>query len=673
MGNSHSRLSAAAYLTTIILAALAAWIAARQFIGWPLNATEIDFAMMPRILGARDAFEGTIYLTLAEHLSRLSVMPFLSGLLESWGIIAERQLVYFNLIQAFLMCLGPAAVVWAALRSRNPWLVPLGLLLFLLSGKHYLAYFKLVSSTFVSGIVILAVAFSAARSYRLAAAFAGLVGCIHPTYFLVTIGAIVFMHWFSSGPAFRPGKIGTRLAPLKPLLFVVIPIFAYWLINIGVIAQPQENKELWFSYMQSRSDLAFPLRQGIFQLGEALLFLALAGLVFRREATLDHDSAFKPLFFLTIYAILLVFIQIISSEIIHSSTLTRLALSHRIQFTFAIVGYVGLIAVVLRHFSSPKGALLWLPILAFVILNGVPRFPALALTDSSIFAMLVLALQSVENAFRPERRRVALGSLAAWLGAGAVIKHFASGRANIFISAVAALAAESYISRRWSFYSKHLPSLKRVTIMVVFAIASYHYAGKTNWALIVSDWHAFSQGEAADFDSEPRKGRLEYRQFIRFVTDHVGPNEQILAVPFFITQSFNPVPYRAMFMDWQESNYVLYIGGLTQRVIDKLAVYGIDPNVRPDWCTRSTMLFAKKGDKQHRCGRRALEGQAREKIMEWRDNIPRIRELGPKVSWVLIRQGALCEGDQVEGRLGDFALMKLDNAVPTSSCTRSFP
>jgi hypothetical protein len=658
---------------TLIFALIAALVSARQFVGWPLNATELDFVIMNRILGMRDAFEGTVYLALAENVSRLSILPSLIGLLDAGGIAVERQVVYLNIIQALFMCLGPAAVFWVTTRDRNPWVTPLALLLFLLSGKHLLAYFKLVTSTFVSGFVIMAVAFGAARRYRVVAVLMGIIGIIHPTYFLVTVGAIFFMQWCSSGPLLSPKGVMARLSPLKPCLFAVVPIVGYWLFNYGIIAQPQENKELWFSYMQARSDLAFPLRQGIFSILDISWFLLIAGLVFRREGKNGDDPGFTQLFWMTLFSIALVVVQILASEFIRSASLTRLALSHRIGFAFAIVTYAGLIAVMLRRFASGQGPLLWLVALLVVILGpSLPQIPAIGLNEKSMFALLVLSLQALEGVKLDLQRKVSCSwQVPVWLGVGLIVALVWGGGAyRMMVLIIVLMAFELLLAFFWTGHERWGGRLKPFVVAGFLILCSAQYVKKTDWKTVRGDWQDFLAGNAVDFDLEYRKGRSEYRDFIRFVTDNVEPAEQILTVPFFLTQRFTPTPYRAVYLDWPESNYVLYMGNYTQNVVEKLATYGIDPNKRSPECNICAMIRARGGDDAYRCQRKALQAQAMHEDMAWRGNIPKIKELSPKVSWVLIRKEAICNGDQIVARWDDFSLMRLDGAVPFAECER---
>jgi len=661
---------------TLVLALIAALMSARQFVGWPLNATELDFVIMNRVLAMRDAFEGTVYVALAENVSRLSILPTFIGLLEVGGVVVERQVVYLNIIQALFMCLGPAAVFWVTTRDRNPWLTPLALLLFILSGNHYLAYFKLITTTFVSGFVMMAIALGAARRYWGVAVLMAIIGLIHPTYFLVTTGVILFMQWCGSGPCLSRTELIGRLTPLKPCLFVVVPIVGYWLLNSERIVQPVANKELWFTYMQARSDLAFPLRQGILGILEIFCPLLVAGLVFRREGEICDDSRFRSLFGMTLFASALIIVQVLASEVLRSPSLTSLALSHRIQFTFIIACYAGLVAITLRCFVVGQGALyFWIGVLLFVLFGaGLPRSLPISLNVKILgFAIWVYSLQVFEGAKWDLKRKILrCWQVCDWVGIGLVVVLIWGSKSYQMIILVACLmVAELILALRWRGYEQRLGKLKPFVVVGVLLLVMVQYVKATDWKAITGDWHSFLAGDVAEFDTEYRKGRSEYREFIRFITDHVGPTEQILAVPFFLTQSFTPTPYRAMYLDWAESNYVLYMRDYTPKVIEKLATYGIDPEERAPECNLSAMILAKPyHDTAYRCQRRAMQAQAQNKTMTWRNNISKIKELAPKVSWVLIKQDAICNGDRIVASWADFSLMRLDGAVPFADCER---
>jgi hypothetical protein len=664
------------YAVTILLSIIAALIYGHQFIGWPLNAPELDFMILHSVLGKRDVFAGSVYLPLAENVARLSILPFVASQLEAWGVIAERQVVYLNFLQIFFMCLGPAAMFWLILRGRSPWLMPIALVLFILSGVHYLAYFKLITSTLVSGIVILVIAMTTARFYKSVAILLGVIGVVHPTYFLVTAAAVFFMQWCGSGPFLNRKDMLGRLKPLKPCLIVMVPFFGYWFVNAGMIVTPEVDRDVWISYMQARSDLAFPLRQGLFFFLETVGPLLLAALIFRRESEIRIEPGLMSLWGMALFAASLVFVQILSSEVLRSPSLTSLALSHRIPFTFMIACYAGLVAIALRYFVEGRGKLhFWFGTLLFVLLGaGLPRsLPVSHNLKILAFSVWVFSLQLFETSEFTRKRIIAIcWQICMWLGIGVVIVLIFGKQSYRSLPLLGILmVAEWFFAAHWADYEKWLGKVSPfILVSCLLSVVAYYVAAK-DWKAISVDWLSFSGCDTVGYDANYRQGRSEYREFIRFVTDHVGPTEQILTVPFFITQSFNPVPYRSVFLDWGESNYVLYQRDYVSKVIEKLASYGIDPDEKPAECTVGAMILAKPfRDKAYRCQRRALQAQAQNKKMEWRGNIPKIKELAPRVSWVLIKQDAICSGDEIEARWGDFGLVRLENAAPFADCVR---
>jgi hypothetical protein len=162
--------------------------------------------------------------------------------------------------------------------------------------------------------------------------------------------------------------------------------------------------------------------------------------------------------------------------------------------------------------------------------------------------------------------------------------------------------------------------------------------------------------------------RNDYAGFLQFVTAHVPPDAQILAVPFFLTQRYSPVPYRAMYLDWVESNYVLYLGAFLDEAIARLASYGIDPFERPKGCTLAGMFFAGGAANPHfRCERLWFQHLAESSVTAWRDHVNEIEQRSPRTTWLLIRQDLLCAGERGDA-WKDLRLLPLAQVVRHADC-----
>jgi hypothetical protein len=659
------RFSTFPLIASLMLALLVAFISARQFIGWPLDGTEVDFVMLPSILAKQEVFQNSLYLPLAEKVSQLSILPTIVSYLTDIGISPERQMVCFYLVQVFLMCLGIGSLLLVLASPKDRWLVFLGLLVFILSGRHSLYYFKLVSSTFVIGWVILIIALAIARKYYFAVFPLVLVGLIHPTFFLVTLGAIGFAHWFNREGKLRCAFTVGHWKTLFPIAAVAVIIFAHWLFKYQAVFQPGEDKALWLAYMQMRSDLAFPLRQGYYRLMPIFSFHFLAAWVFYREGKVTGEAKYLALCGMALFAVLLMLIQIFSSEVLRSSTLIRLALSHRVPPVFNPMIYAALIWVGLNRFVRGK-AISWLML---VIIGGLysvlPAVSAIGLDHMGAFALAILMLQFIEDSAVGKTRfgytrvaglMVCLTAAAALVIGGAVYNNFYN-----LIPVILAMVIEQWLLRNTNRYLWLAAKVQTLAVAAVILVLLSTQVKAIDWSSLRKDWHDFAVQNTDRPDNE-------HAQFIDFVTRKVAPDEQIFAVPFYLTQKYSSMPYRAMFMDWHESNYVLYLGAYVPKVIEKFQIYEIDPFTGFPWCHLQGMIWAKAGEDQYRCQRRWLQREANHKVMQWRGHVEKLRKIAPMVAWVLIEEKWLCPEEQVRASWNGFALVRLEDTVRNPFC-----
>jgi hypothetical protein len=624
-------------------------VSAAQFTGWVLPATELDFLLVPRILASGSAFEGTAYLSLAKTLNAMSVLPATATTLAGAGLPLERQMTYFAAVQAAMVCIAVTGLMVVLNGRKTPWLVLTGLLLFVASGNHYLYYFKIVSSTFVSGFVLLALTLILARRYWPAAVVTALIGAAHPTYFLLTLAAIGGMQWVSSSEL---RSIRARLIPLVPVVVLAIPVFVAWMINYEAILQPEVDSAAWFTFMSARSDLSFPLRQGYYAITAMIAPLVLAGLVLRRERRVSGEANFDALAALAAGGVLLVLVQIVSSEFLKSATLTRLALSHRLPFTIDVYLFAAVLWVVLRRVSR-NGVLAWIGLLWFCVLRAFEPgvFTAAGVNATGTLMLAVLALQTIEDASTEGAPRLArVGG--AWCAAMAMAVLLSRGVSSSALVALLILAAWIELALRL-----RQPGLLRSPLMPGVALA------------IVAALSAAVTLKAVDATRNAgRSGRANYAEFIDFVTRNVAPDEQIIAVPFFLTQRLTPVPYRSVFLDWVESNYVLYLGSHLNDATARLAAYGIDVSDRPPGCTVKSMFLAgTDGAANARCERRWFQHLAESKVTSWREHIDDIHRLAPRTSWALIRQDLVCSGERGIA-WKDLRLVRLNDVVRSARC-----
>lgn len=646
-------------LLAVAIATVMSVAGASYFIGWPLNATEVEFLLVPSIL-ANSAFEGTTYLTLAEQLRALSGMPWIVSAFQSWGVSPERAQVYIRAFQNLFVCFGVMGLLLALGGRRSAWVALAGFLLFIASGKHHLYYFKIVSSTFVSGLLVLTVAAALARRMWLAGVMLLLVGLVHPAYFVIALAAVLIVYWCSTGKADR----GWR--PLLPLA-VAAPVVLLWLVNVSAILQAAVDRDFWFTYMMLRSDIAFPLRQGYTAVLAIVMPLTVAGVAFWREWRAASDARYAALAGLCALSLLMVTAQILGSEVLRSPTVTRLSLSHRLQFSFDLVIFVSMLWIALRRYMD-FGLLSWLALLWFsIVMPTAPLLPQFGLTDRGTVFLAVLAVLTIQDAAERRDRWHFVAAAAAWAVLLGPLTWFRS-PTNYAVWVVLGVTVELVIHRYVRVAARAGAALRYAAVAAVLVAAGVIAYKPLPLAAAVEDWKAFSREEMPRLSIDRWQGRLEYADFIRFVTDTVPRDEAILSVPYYLGQSMTPVPYRAAYLDWQESNYVLYVGARLDDVVKRLGTYGVRIAELPEGCTVWAMFLATEGSEDSRCARMSFQRQAWNAKREWRDNIVTIRTLSPRTQWVLLKRTLLCSGEQPVAAWKDLALIRLGDAIPRSGC-----
>jgi hypothetical protein len=658
-----NRKTALPYALLLCISAAISLVSASQFVGWPLMATEMDFLIMPTVLAQKDAYAGTPYLALAENLRAMSILPSVVSLVDWIGVPADRQAVYFGILQAFFVCAGVASVFIALGGRRYPWLVLAGFLIFLASGKHYFYYFKLVSSTFVSGLVLLALAAAIGRKYWWAAVFTALIGAVHPTYFVLTIAGIVVAHWAS---AQQPLTFDRRdLYPLRPFIWVAVPFIIVWLFNSRAILQPSVDKDLWFAFMQARSDLAFPMRQGHYAVMSMLTPLVIASLVFWQERRRRGEQRYAALAALAALGVLAVIVAILGSEVLRSPTLTRLALSHRLQFTLDILVFVAIVWIVLRRYVD-SGLVAWIAMLWFgVYQNFSAAIPVLGLSDRATFYLAVLALQLTEDAAQNANPLMMFKVAGAWAFALADIALFFNPTTRI-IWILAGATIELSLRRRWLQVAQWAQMMRPIAVAAIVVAAAGLGLRGVEWRAAGADLRAFATHRVLEV--ERWRIRRAYHDFFRFITETVPPGEQIMAVPIFQTQSFTTAPFRAMYLDWAEMNYVLYLGSHLDATVKRLATYEIDPRAQAGGCNLITMFLASENASNYRCQRMEFQARTMHDARAWRNHVDSIEALAPKTKWAMIHERFLCRSERPVVKWSGLALMRLSDVVRQPDC-----
>lgn len=651
----------------LLVATVASLIGGSGFIGWPLNASEMDYLLFPTILENRTLFEGSVYLPLAEQVSKLSILPWFSGILAEWGLSPTEQITLFFTMEKFLYSIGLLSICYTI--SKNIRATVICFLIFVVSGFSWIFYLKLVTSGLAVSVGFCIIALALSRHFYLAAALSGLLGYFHPTYLVIYFGLVLAIQLY----VIRREKV-MSFSSIWKSAFIGIAIATPYAVNIIVNSDnvfgsiPDVN--LWFSYMQSRSDLAFPWKQGLPRLMSFLLTFAIAAWLFLIQAKIQGKAVYGRAAVIIMVCIASYPIQIFFTEVIPLAFIAKLALTHRFNF---IVQPLLILGTLLIAYNGIKGEhrLSWLFLMLFLATNLV--FPQGSIVskylpnahDTSLNLLVFVLVATYITLSSHSTHREHSNSQHRFIGRIAFL--LISLNLVLFVNPSFALPLGSLLMVMtwkeptvWKRLKIKLENLtSRTCYVFVLIMLSLLFLYKINLLQPIRAWSAFFQNNTQTLNNKEK-------QYIDFVVNHVKADEQILIVPLRDSGKWAPVPYRASYLDWYEINYALYVWDMMPVLIEKVQSYGIDlfaaqaGNECAGW----------KGLLQYRCQRFILDSNAKNEEYGWRSHVNDILRISPKVHWVFMPKTLSCKNDQVIANFEEYVLVDINKIDPSCGLQR---
>jgi len=160
---------------------------------------------------------------------------------------------------------------------------------------------------------------------------------------------------------------------------------------------------------------------------------------------------------------------------------------------------------------------------------------------------------------------------------------------------------------------------------------------------------------SAEKMASPPPALDEGQRMWSYIERNTEKNEMILVVPLFETRKFPIMPLRPIFADWADSQNVLYDPGTLQPLLTRLLLMGMDLEraLRAENCV-GVMQYA-----DPMCKRKLFESISENYSDAWRENITKMREIAPNLSYVLIPGRHVISSDRVLYRVGNMSLIKL--------------
>lgn len=615
------------------------------------------------------------------------VLIGVSRYLSELGIDQNLQLVCFFYAQVLIGVIGVYYIARGLKLEREEWVLVFAFFLFsyftqfgrYIGGPGF--YNKVTASCFALSFGYLIIGLFINGRFRLSIAASALLAYVHPIYSAVFLG----LNSLYGGREWLLRKSwNTRYALSAALLPVVILLpFVDGLASSPDLIAGEGIGALWWTYLKAKTSNPFPLQDGLAIVVPTLVVLLIAHRLLGRIGTPEAAWAFGRAQWVIGGVIAAWLIQILFTEVIPVSHVARLSLTRTTPFglLFIVIAYVG----VLWRNRQRDDSGLWLFLLVAPAVLGpsllVPAdavrgllapfpsalealgnyFPDFATYPDILLLFLILAafairvgvlegpawvVERIQNTAKKGRRlymAMAAGLAVLVLFELFLLQESWNGRTALGVVLCAVLSA--WVLQRLSPRVTVLSSAagwarRRSKSLVFFLVAAMVLPPAVKSA------NALLQAESGDTTVE---------QMWKYIEHNTQKDEMILVVPFFDTRKYPVMPLRPVFVDWSDGQYVLYDFRMLDPVIERLSLIGM--NVSKALSAERCAGIAQYVDPM--CRRKLFESLAQDYSDAWRGNLPRMRQIAPNLTYVLMRSKYVKAADNVIYVSGDISLIKL--------------
>lgn len=619
--------------------------------------------------------------------SSFGVLLWLSSYLSELGVAPGFQIILFFYAQVLLGVIGIFLIVKGLALSREEIILVFAFFLFsyftqfgrYIGGPGF--YNKVTASCFAMSIGYVIIAFFINGSYRLSVVTSALLMYIHPVYGAVLLalnGSYGVKAYFFDRS--WTGKYTLLLALMGGL--VLMP-FIYGLhTSSGVIASGGIGP-LWWGYLKAKTSNPFPLQDGLVIVIPSLLVFLIAHRLLGRIGTVEAAGPFGRARWVLGGVIAAWLIQILFTELIPVSLVARLSLTRTTPFglLFAVIAYVG---TVWRYRDRDESGL-WLLLLIAPAILGVHQL----ISDEAVrailgrFSSVMTALGGYwpDFATYPDILLIFLILVVFAIRVGAVngprwlcerFEKRPRGAQYILIGAAGLLAVVIFVeisalSRKWS--GSTAASVVSCVVLLMWLVERLiprvtTFSSVAVWARTRSTALVFvlvmaitvsPAVKSANALFSTTTANTDVERMWSYIERNTKKNEMILVVPFFDTRKFPVMPLRPVFVDWGDGQYVLYDYQILDQVIERLSLIGmnVDKALRAEQCDGAAQYV------DAMCRRKLFESLSEDYSDAWRDNLPRMREIAPNLTYVMMRSKYVRPADNVIYRSEEISLIRL--------------
>lgn len=606
-------------------------------------------------------YDGSVYGQVADIVTNGVPFNWLLAALFSEGRAPEYLHVALFFLNTTLKCFLFLLIGRLMTGRFFGGLAALVLIIFMI--ETTLIPYRIISSTIAQTVAMGVVAAALYGRFRLAAGIAGITTCIHPTMGLFVMGAdfvaFIAVSWFSLRSSLV--EMFKESAKVVGLFFLFAsPFFLMSALEVtSRVIQPQENQELWWYFLPTINNLAFPLERGWPNFVSYIGIFFFSAVMVLVAASQDRRAMVVAAIMLS--AVIGYVVQAFFTSVYPSQLVAQLALNHRANMLAVPLVYVSLLFAMSR--SVKKFDLQWLAwvglILALLFFDDWSLFKteeplarvrelktagfvqadtllailvAYVLTYGSrvqpigLMALLVTLLIAFGGwAFNKDEFYFFLVPVALWfIGTGIfptvmrLINHQGSGSAATVPAyppgSVGPSSGDEATHADKLVFKIHSKA-NSVVFIVLATVLVAGLADKLRYKEAFIIWNRFVQGEM-------------YLPWVKYFLDQYVPeSDHIVLMPLRGPGVWlSPVPWRRAYLDSASGHFLLYQPFYIQEYLRKLKPYAGTGELEPRWYMDQSIWRT---------------------VTRVRQGMPEIVRIDPKAKWVLTFDKFLCGDDKV--------------------------
>ena len=678
-------------LEVLLVVSVAMLLLAPRWLGYlsatsSVNQLDTDFLYFDSIQANPGHFANVLILGVVERVTAsFGALIGLSRLLTGMGVEQNHQLIAFFMTQ---LSLGVAGV-WLILTGLRLGCIE-RLLVFALFAFSFFSQFgryiggpgfynKVTVSCFAIGAGFVIIGLFVRGQHLASMTLSALLAYLHPVYsavFLALNISFAAKTW-REGPGWSKGSIAVFLG--TPAL-ILLPL-AWGLLESRQVLTGQTGA-LWWDYLKAKTSNPFPLQDGLVIVLPSLALFAITFHLLGRLARQEASAAYLRAQWVVGAVIAAWIVQIVFTELVPVSFVARLSLTRMTPFAllFMVVAYV---RIAWRHRDRDETGL-WLVLLLVPAVLGPAQTQMFSgevirqLLGSVPWVLIVLGGWWPDFTIFPEslllfvillvhaRRVGVLGGAEAAAGSRPGLAPALIAAAVALLALLVAMEASRLVTEPGI---RGASTVAAGTILLMW-MAEQQFGTLSAWrraagwartrsalvgGLLVLAVAAPMGVAAAKRIATAAPPPAEADLVWDFLERNTKANEMVLVVPLFETRRFPVMPLRPIFVDWSDSQYVLYDPAMLEPLMQRLTLMGMDV----DRALKASNCAGVLQYVDAMCKRKLFETLSRDYSDAWRRNLPKIREIAPNLSYVLLRSRHVVPEDRVVFRTGEVALVKL--------------